>query len=31
MQDDDAAPGALMSGSLVVSAAVMVTWSILHD
>jgi uncharacterized protein len=31
LQDDDAAPGALMSGSLVVSAAVMVAWSILQD
>ena len=31
MQDDDNAPGALTSGSLAVSAAVMVTWSILHD
>lgn len=30
MQDDDATPGALMSGSLVVPAAVMVTWSILQ-
>jgi uncharacterized protein YggE len=31
MQDDEATPRALMSGSLVVTAAVMVTWSILHD
>src|SRR5260221_3252239 len=31
IQDDEAASGALQSGSLVVSAAVMVTWSILHD
>jgi uncharacterized protein len=31
VQDDDATPGALMSGSLVVTAAVMVTRSILHD
>jgi hypothetical protein len=31
IQDDEAARGALQSGSLVVSAAVMVTWSILHD
>lgn len=29
--DDEAASGALQSGSLVVSAAVMVTWSILHE
>ena len=28
---DEAASGALQSGSLVVSAAVMVTWSILHE
>src|SRR5258708_29928774 len=28
---DEAASGALQSGRLVVSAAVMVTWSILHD
>jgi len=31
MADDDATPGGLMSGSLVVTAAVMVTWSLLHD
>jgi uncharacterized protein len=30
-QDDEAALGALKSGSLVVSAAVMMTWGILHD
>jgi uncharacterized protein len=31
VQDDEAASSALQSGSLVVSAAVMVTWSIVHD
>ena len=30
-QDEDIASGTLRSGSLVVNAAVMVTWSILHD